>query len=107
MMLLEDDRPAVYCVPARRRIVFTTGALRRLDSPQLDAVLAHERAHLAGRRHLVIILATSLRGARRAHRLTLARALLTWPQRRCPPQSSAPGAPPGPSASSRPTLSQH
>jgi len=104
MVLLEDDRPAVYCVPVRRRIVFTTGALRRLDSPQLDAVLAHERAHLAGRHHLVIILATSLRGAfprisffaaaasqigclvemaaddaaaRRAHRLTLARALLT------------------------------
>ena len=27
MVLLEDDRPAVYCVPGRRRIVFTTGAL--------------------------------------------------------------------------------
>jgi Zn-dependent protease with chaperone function len=104
MVLLEDDRPVVYCVPVRRRIVFTTGALRRLDSPQLDAVLAHERAHLAQRHHLVIILATSLRGAfpripffaaaasqigcllemaaddaaaRRAHPLTLARALLT------------------------------
>ena len=103
MVLLEDDRPAVYCVPGRRRIVFTTGALRRLDSRQLDAVLAHERAHLTGRHHLVIILAAAFRrafphvrffavaasqisclvemaaddaAARRAHRLTLADALL-------------------------------
>src|SRR5712664_2781256 len=57
MVLLEDDRPAVYCVPGRRRIVFTTGALRRLDDGQVDAVLAHERAHLSGRHHLVIMLA--------------------------------------------------
>ncbi len=111
MVLLEDDRPAVYCVPGRRRIVFTTGALRRLDSGQLDAVLAHERAHLAGRHHLVIILAGGLRAAfphfpffaaaasqvsclvemaaddaaaRRAHRLTLAGALLTLAAARVP-----------------------
>ena len=63
MVLLEDDRPVVYCVPVRRRVVFTTGALRRLDRPELDAVLAHERAHLAGRHHLVIIFATAMRGA--------------------------------------------
>jgi Zn-dependent protease with chaperone function len=63
MVLLDDDRPAVYCLPGRRRIVFTTGALRRLDSRQLDAVLAHERAHLAGRHHLMIIFAEALNGA--------------------------------------------
>jgi Zn-dependent protease with chaperone function len=45
MVPLEDDRPAVYCVPGSRRIVFTSGALR-VDSGQLDAVLAHQRAHL-------------------------------------------------------------
>ena len=111
MVLLEDDRPAVYCLPGRRRIVFTTGALRRLDSRQLDAVLAHERAHLTGRHHLVIILATALRrafphvgffaaaasqisclvemaaddtAARRAHRLSLAGALLTLAAARVP-----------------------
>jgi beta-lactamase regulating signal transducer with metallopeptidase domain len=111
MVLLQDDRPAVYCLPGRRRIVFTTGALRRLDSRQLDAVLAHERAHLAGRHHLVIILAAALRDAfphvrvfavaatqfsslvemaaddaagRRAHRLTLADALLTLAAARVP-----------------------
>ena len=111
MVLLEDDRPAVYCVPGRRRIVFTTGALRRLDSGQLDAVLAHERAHLAGRHHLMIILAGAVRAAfphvpffaaaasqisclvemaaddaaaRRVHRLTLAGALLTLAAARVP-----------------------
>jgi Zn-dependent protease with chaperone function len=111
MVVLEDDRPAVYGVPGRRRIVFTTGALRRLDSHQLDAVLAHERAHLTGRHHLVIILATALHrafphvaffavaasqigclvemaaddsAARRAHRLTLADALLTLAAARVP-----------------------
>jgi Zn-dependent protease with chaperone function len=63
VVLLEDDRPAVYCVPGRRRIVFTTGALRRLDGRQLDAVLAHERAHLAGRHHMVIMFAEALRAA--------------------------------------------
>ena len=111
MVLLEDDRPAVYCVPGRRRIVFTTGALRRLDRDELDAVLAHERAHLDGRHHLVIILAGGLRtafphvplfaaaasqisclvemaaddaAARRAHRLTLAGALLTLAAARVP-----------------------
>jgi Zn-dependent protease with chaperone function len=111
MVLLEDDRPAVYCVPGRRRIVFTTGALRRLDSRQLDAVLAHERAHLIGRHHLMIILAAALHrafphvrlfavaatqtsclvemaaddaAARRAHRLTLAGALLTLAAARVP-----------------------
>jgi Zn-dependent protease with chaperone function len=111
MVLLEDDRPAVYCVPGRRRIVFTTGAVQRLDGHQLDAVLAHERAHLAGRHHLVIILAAAARrafprvpffataasqisclvemaaddaAARRAHRLTLADALLTLAAARVP-----------------------
>jgi Zn-dependent protease with chaperone function len=110
MVLLEDDRPAVYCVPGRRRIVFTTGAMQRLDGHQLNAVLAHERAHLTGRHHLVIILAAALRrafplpffaaaasqisclvemaaddaAARRAHRLTLAGALLTLAAARVP-----------------------
>jgi Zn-dependent protease with chaperone function len=63
MMTLENDCPAVYCVPGRKRIVCTTGALDRLDRPQLQAVLAHERAHLAGRHHLVIMLARGLERA--------------------------------------------
>ncbi len=41
-------------------IVLTSGALAVLDSAQLDAVLAHERAHLAGRHHLLITLTKAL-----------------------------------------------
>jgi len=61
--IIDDDQPAVYCVPGRRRIVLTTGALRCLDSRQLDAVLAHERAHLSERHHLVLTFAAALRAA--------------------------------------------
>jgi beta-lactamase regulating signal transducer with metallopeptidase domain len=50
-------------VPGRRRIVLTTGALRRLDSRQLDAVLAYKRAHLPERHHLVLAFAAALRRA--------------------------------------------
>jgi len=63
MTVLENDCPAVYCVPGRKRIVCTSGALDRLDQPQLQAVLAHERAHLAGRHHLVIMFARVLERA--------------------------------------------
>ncbi len=61
--IIDRDHPAVYCLPGRRRIVLTTGALSCLDSGQLDAVLAHERAHLSGRHHLVLRLAAALEDA--------------------------------------------
>lgn len=61
VLLLDHDGPAAYCLPGRRqRIVVTAGALRQLDNAQLDAVLAHERAHLAGRHHLVVAFAQAL-----------------------------------------------
>jgi Zn-dependent protease with chaperone function len=47
-VVLDDPRPAAYCVAGRpAAIVITSGALALLDPPQLRAVLAHERAHLA------------------------------------------------------------
>jgi Zn-dependent protease with chaperone function len=52
------DSPAAvaYCLPGRRsRIVLTAGALAVLDRAELDAVLAHERAHLAERHDLVVL----------------------------------------------------
>ena len=53
--LLEDPEPAAYCLPGRRfGIVVTRGALDRLTGPELRAVLAHERAHLNGRHHLLV-----------------------------------------------------
>jgi Zn-dependent protease with chaperone function len=57
-VLVEHSRPAAYCVAGRHpTVVLTTGALQALDPAQLDAVLAHERAHLAGRHHRLIALA--------------------------------------------------
>ena len=61
--IIDGDRPAVYCLPGRRRIVLTTGALTCLGDGELDAVLAHERAHLSGRHHLVLTLAAALQHA--------------------------------------------
>jgi Zn-dependent protease with chaperone function len=56
-VVLESPRPVAYCVPGRpAAIVLSTGALALLDPSQLTAVLAHERAHLAGRHHLLIAL---------------------------------------------------
>jgi chloramphenicol 3-O phosphotransferase len=59
--VLDATRPAVYCVPGRPpTIVLTTGALAILDPQQLTAVLAHERAHLAGRHHLLLAVTRAL-----------------------------------------------
>ena len=59
-VMLDDPRPAAYCVAGRpAAIVVTSGALAVLDPPQLRAVLAHESAHLAHRHH---VLATVTRG---------------------------------------------
>jgi Zn-dependent protease with chaperone function len=41
-------------VPGTGRVVLTDTALAMLEPSQLRAVLAHERAHLAGRHHLVV-----------------------------------------------------
>lgn len=52
---------AAYCLPGRGgRIVLTSAALAALSPDELAAVLAHERAHLAGRHHLALAAATGL-----------------------------------------------
>ena len=38
-------------------MILTTGAVQALDPSQLDAVLAHERAHLTGRHHRLLAMA--------------------------------------------------
>ncbi|NUS73581.1 MAG: M56 family metallopeptidase [Corynebacteriales bacterium] len=54
--LLTHPTPAAYCLPGTSsRIVITTGALELLDEDELDAVLAHERAHLGERHDLVTL----------------------------------------------------
>lgn len=53
--------PAAYCLPGRRdRIVLSQGAVDQLDDAQLDAVLAHEHAHLRQRHDLLLELFTVL-----------------------------------------------
>lgn len=56
MAVLETEQPLAYCVPSRTspRVVVSQGALDRLAPDELDAVLAHERAHLRARHDLVL-----------------------------------------------------
>ena len=50
--LVDHPQPAAYCVAGRHpTVILTTGAVQALDPDQLDAVLAHERAHLADHHH--------------------------------------------------------
>jgi Zn-dependent protease with chaperone function len=67
-VVLDDPRPAAYCVPGRALagrgpIVVTSGVLAVLDPPQLAAVLAHERAHLAARHHAIVTATRALTAA--------------------------------------------
>jgi Zn-dependent protease with chaperone function len=61
VFVLDVTHPAAYSVPGRPpAIVVTSGALEVLDHGQLSAVLAHERAHLAGRHHLLLAITRCL-----------------------------------------------
>ena len=57
-VLMDHPQPTAYCVAGRYpTVIVTTGALEALDHGQLDAVLAHERAHLASHHHRLVALA--------------------------------------------------
>jgi hypothetical protein len=61
VIVLDEDAPAAYCVPCGRyRVVVSAGALAVLGTEQLQAVLAHERAHLRCRHHLMLAVAAAL-----------------------------------------------
>lgn len=50
LVVVEDDRPDAWLLPgSARRLVITTGALRRLRGRQLDAICAHEQGHARAR----------------------------------------------------------
>lgn len=54
-VVLDAPERVAYCVAGRpHTIVITSGALQALDDDHLGAVLAHERAHLTGRHHLLL-----------------------------------------------------
>jgi Zn-dependent protease with chaperone function len=60
-VVVEAPERAAYCVAGRPdTIVVTSAALDSLTDHHLQAVLAHERAHLAGRHHLVLAFARAL-----------------------------------------------
>jgi Zn-dependent protease with chaperone function len=53
--VLEHPTPTAYCLPGlSRRVVLTQGTIDTLAERELDAVLAHERAHLAARHDLIL-----------------------------------------------------
>jgi Zn-dependent protease with chaperone function len=56
-VILESDVPMAYCVPGtfRSLTVFSAGLLELLDEEQVQAVVEHERAHLAQRHDLVLV----------------------------------------------------
>lgn len=69
--VVDDDRPAVFCLPGYRpgrgrrdgRIVLSSGAVQLLTGEQLRLVLAHERAHLRQHHHLAVQLSSALAAA--------------------------------------------
>ncbi|MFW6775170.1 M56 family metallopeptidase [Nocardioides sp. CPCC 205120] len=54
--VLDGDLPVAYCLPGlhRGRVVVSEGVMERLDGDEVDAVLAHEWAHLRFRHDLVV-----------------------------------------------------
>ncbi|WP_018546178.1 M48 family metalloprotease [Streptomyces sp. LaPpAH-108] len=58
LCVLDDPRPDAYALPGgpRRpdRIVVTSGMLRALGPVEREALLAHERAHLAAKHHVFL-----------------------------------------------------
>jgi Zn-dependent protease with chaperone function len=51
-VVLDHPGPVAYSVAGRRpAVVVSSGAIELLTRPELDAVLAHENAHLSGRHH--------------------------------------------------------
>lgn len=55
LRVLAHPTPTAYCIPGRQsRVVLSQGVLDGLPDDQLDAVIAHEEAHLAGRHDLLL-----------------------------------------------------
>ncbi|QHE74239.1 Peptidase M48, Ste24p precursor (plasmid) [Rhodococcus sp. WAY2] len=66
-VVIDNPERAAYCAAGRpHAVVITTAALAALDDRQVQAVLAHERAHLAGHHAQILavlrVLAASMPG---------------------------------------------
>ncbi|MFI1912676.1 M56 family metallopeptidase [Nocardia sp. NPDC020380] len=79
-VILEVDQPAAYCVAGKpHTVVVSRGVLAALDEQHLEAVLSHERAHLAGRHHLLLGLTRGLATVMpRINLFTLGAAEVAW-----------------------------
>jgi Zn-dependent protease with chaperone function len=55
--LIDHEAPVAYCLPGTTRsvTVLSAGLVSLLDEQQLQAVIAHERAHAYQRHHLVLL----------------------------------------------------
>ncbi|GAA2810347.1 M56 family metallopeptidase [Saccharopolyspora taberi] len=60
VLWLEQDVPVAYSVGGRRGAVVATTGVSRLGSAEREAILAHERAHLSGRHHVLVLMAEVL-----------------------------------------------
>jgi Zn-dependent protease with chaperone function len=64
VLWLAHEQPLAFSMAGRPGVVVATeGLTRHLDQDAVDAVVAHERAHLAGRHHQLVALAEALRTA--------------------------------------------
>lgn len=65
LRVLAEQTPIAYCLPGLRnsRVVVSSGALAALAPEELQAVLAHERAHVRARHDLVLEAFGALRRA--------------------------------------------
>jgi Zn-dependent protease with chaperone function len=62
--VLQHPTPTAYCIPGRHaRVVISQGVLDALTPDQLDAVVAHEDAHLRARHDLLLELFAVAHGA--------------------------------------------
>ncbi|SFR24864.1 Zn-dependent protease with chaperone function [Lentzea waywayandensis] len=61
---LEHGEPLAFSLTGRPGVIVATdGLAKQLTAPQVDAVLAHERAHLTGRHHLIVAIGEAMAGA--------------------------------------------
>ncbi|MBB3036311.1 M56 family metallopeptidase [Hoyosella altamirensis] len=55
LRVLQHHEPMAYCLPGlKQRVVVSAGTLDQLEPEELNAILAHERAHLRARHDLVL-----------------------------------------------------
>ncbi|GAA3361899.1 M56 family metallopeptidase [Saccharopolyspora gregorii] len=60
VLWLDQATPVAYSVGGRRGTIVATTGVRHLEAETRDAVLAHERAHLSGRHHALVLVVTAL-----------------------------------------------